>query len=82
MTTLSCPSCKSENTCEIFYGYPADEEEYLKLVAEQKIYPGGRCIDADSPSYYCNKWGNKWGKYSDIDSLDSDHESNPDEVYD
>ena len=38
LKTLSCPNCKSVNTCKISYGYPGDEEEYLKLVAEKKIY--------------------------------------------
>ena len=45
--TLFCPKCNSTNTCEISYGYPGDEEEYLRLVAEKKIYPGGCCIDDD-----------------------------------
>jgi len=69
--TLICPRCKSKNTCEISYGYPGDEEEYLKLVAEKKIYPGGCYIEPDSPSYYCNNCGHKWGKHSDgTDSFD------------
>jgi len=58
------PKCKSVNTCEISYGYPGDEEEYLKLVAEKKIYPGGCCIEDDSPAWYCNNCENKWGRYS------------------
>ena len=62
---VSCPKCKSANTCEISYGYPGDEEEYLKLVAEKKIYPGGCCIEDDSPAWYCHNCENKWGKYDD-----------------
>lgn len=87
--SLICPKCKSENTCEIFYGYPGDEEEYLKLVAEKKIYPGGCCIYDDSPAWYCNNCENTWGKYKDVqdnsentDSFDYDQGFNLDEVYD
>ncbi len=78
----SCPNCKSENICEISYGYPGDIEEYLKLVAEKKIYPGGCCIEDDSPTWYCNNCESKWGKYSDIDSFDFDQGFNLDEVHD
>lgn len=82
MKTPTCPKCKSENTCDIFYGYPADEEEYLKLVAENRIYHGGCCIDADSPTWYCNNCENMWGAYSDTDSFDYDQGFNIEEVYD
>ena len=83
LKTISCPNCKSENTCKISYGYPGDEEEYLKLVAEKKLYSGGCCIDDDSPTWYCNNCENKWGKYSDNeDSFDYDQGFNLDEVYD
>ena len=84
MTTPPCPNCKSENTCEINYGYPGDEEEYLKLVAEKKIYPGGCCIDDDSPSYHCNNCENSWGKLNSdkTDSFDYDQGFNLEEVYD
>ena len=30
-----CPKCNSENTCPIFYGYPADIEAYLEAEAEK-----------------------------------------------
>ena len=83
LKTISCPNCKSENTCKISYGYPGDEEEYLKLVAEKKIHSGGYCIEGDSPAWYCNNCENKWGKYSDNeDSFDYDQGFNLDEVYD
>lgn len=80
----TCPKCNSANTCEISYGYPADEEEYLKLVAEKKIYPGGCCIDYDSPAWYCNDCENKWGKLNSdkTDSFDFDQGFNLEEVYD
>ena len=77
----SCPKCKSENICKISYGYPGDEEEYLKLVAEKKIYPGGYIIDGDSPVWYCNSCENKWGNSNDVDSFDYDQGFNLDEVY-
>ena len=80
--TQPCLKCGSTNTCEIVYGYPADEEEYLKLVAEKKIYPGG-CIEDDSPAWYCNNCENRWGRCSDgMDSFDYDQGFNLDEVYD
>ncbi len=81
---ISCPKCSSVNTCKISYGYPGDEEEYLKLVAEKKIYPGGCCIDADSPSYHCNDCENRWGKLDSdkTDSFDYDQGFNLEEVYD
>ena len=77
-----CPKCQSANTCEISYGYPGDIEEYLKLVAEKKIYPGGYVTEDDSPVWYCNNCENKWGSHSDIDSFDFDQGFNLDEVYD
>ena len=82
--TPSCPNCKSENTCEISYGYPADIEEYLKLVAEKKIYPGGCVSEDNSPVWYCNNCENKWGNLNseNIDSFDYDQGFNLDEVYD
>ena len=83
MKTPSCPKCNNDNTCDIIYGYPGDEEEYLKLVAEKKIYPGGCCIEDDSPTWYCNNCGNMWGGYSEnIDSFDYDQGFNLNEVYD
>ena len=83
LKTISCPKCNGTNTCQISYGYPGDEEEYLKLVAEKKLYPGGCIIEDDSPVWYCNNCENKWGKYSDdTDSFDYDQGFNLDEVYD
>ena len=82
MKIQTCPKCNSANTCKINYGYPADEEEYLKQVAEKKIYPGGSVAENDSPLWYCNNCGNKWGQYSDgIDSFDYDQGFGLDEVY-
>jgi hypothetical protein len=79
----SCIKCQSTNTCEISYGYPADEEEYMKLVAEKKIYPGGCSIESDSPKWYCNNCANRGGKYSkDTDSFDYEQGFDLDEVYD
>ena len=80
-----CPECSISHTCPIAYGYPGDEEEYLKLVAEKKIFPGGCLIDDNNPTWYCNNCGHKWGKYSNpdnIDSFDYDQGFNINEVYD
>jgi hypothetical protein len=85
MTLPSCPQCNSANTCSISYGYPGDEEEYLQLVAEKKIFPGGCLIDDNSPVWYCNDCGHKWGRLDNpdnIDSFDYDQGFNINEVYD
>ncbi len=57
-----CPRCDSVDTCDIAYGYPIDEEEYLKLVARQKVFPGGFTVKPNSPKRYCNNCQNRWGK--------------------
>ena len=81
--SIICPNCNSEKTCEISYGYPGDIEEYLQLVAEKKIYPGGCCIGPDSAAWHCNNCEYQWGKYpDDIDSFDYDQGFNLEEVYD
>jgi hypothetical protein len=83
LKTPSCPKCSSDNTCDIVYGYPGDEEEYLRLVAEKKIYPGGCRVEDDSPTWYCNNCGNMWRGYSEnTDSFDYDQGFNLNEVYD
>jgi hypothetical protein len=38
--TDSCPKCSSSNICPIIYGYPGDEEEFLKQVAEKRLFQG------------------------------------------
>lgn len=81
----SCPKCASKDTCPIFYGYPSDEEEYLQLVAEKKIHPGGCCIDSDSARFHCNNCEFQWGKYrnpDEVDSFDYDQGFNIKEVFD
>lgn len=57
-----CPKCNSAKTCPIFYGYPADVEEYLELEAKGQIIGGGCCIDKNSPAWYCHDCSNRWGK--------------------
>ena len=61
----SCPNCKSSNTCPIFWGYPGDIEEYLRLVNEEKISPGGCLVSDDDPVWHCNNCLNEWGKRSE-----------------
>ncbi len=62
MTNLEpCPRCRSVGTCEITCGCPTDEEQYLKLVAERKIFPGGFTVKSDSPKRCCNNCQNRWG---------------------
>lgn len=79
----NCPKCNSANICEISYGYPGDEEEFLQLVAEKKIFPGGCCIEPDSPTWHCNQCEFQWSIYNDdVDSFDYDQGFNLNEVYD
>ena len=81
----TCPSCKSTNTCEIVYGYPSDVEEYLKLLAEEKIYSLGCVSNEHSPAWHCNDCYHNWGDYNDLDkndSFDFDQGYNLDEMYD
>ena len=79
-----CPSCKSAHTCEIVYGYPSDIEEYLKLVAEKKIYPMGCVSNEQSPAWHCNDCYHNWETFDANmnDSFDYDQGYNLDEVYD
>lgn len=83
--SVICPKCNSKNTCKIVYGYPLYEEEFLKLVAEKKIHPGGCIVSEDNPMWYCNNCENKWDHYKnpkDNDSFDYDKGFNLDEVSD
>jgi len=81
---MICPTCNGINTATIAYGYPSDEEEYLKLVAEKKIYPGGNSYDNESPSDYCFDCKIKFGNFKseNTESFDFDQGFNLDEVYD
>jgi hypothetical protein len=56
----TCPKCKSEKIATIVYGYPADEEEFLQLVAEKKIVPGGCCIGENDPKLECTDCNYRW----------------------
>ncbi len=33
-----CPRCDSADTSEITYGYPVDDEEYLRLAAARNFF--------------------------------------------
>jgi len=61
----SCPSCKSTNTCPIFWGYPGGMEEISRLIDEEKISLGGCLVSDDDPVWHCNNCQNKWGKRSE-----------------
>jgi len=60
-----CPSCKSKNTCIIFWGYPGDMEWYLDAVAKKEIVPGGCTISDNDPKWQCNDCRHRWGKRVD-----------------
>ena len=68
----TCPRCNSSNTCPIFYGYPADIEEYLQDVAQKKIRPGGCVIDNYSPKYFCNDCEFTFGRIDEDEILGED----------
>lgn len=69
---MFCPHCKSKKIIPIFYGYPADEEEYLKLVAEKKIIPGGCVIENNSPKYFCDNCNGYFGVLEEGEILGED----------
>ena len=62
-----CPSCKSKNTCIIFWGYPGDMEWYLDAVAKKEIAPGGCTVSDNDPKWECSDCNNKWGKRGDYE---------------
>ena len=46
----------------IFWGYPADMDEYLKGIDSGKFAPGGCCVSDNDPKWECNDCGNRWGQ--------------------
>ncbi|MCZ6581796.1 MAG: hypothetical protein O6761_01320 [Thaumarchaeota archaeon] len=58
----TCPKCKSTKTALIFYGYPADMEQFLVAVAKKELVPGGCNVSENDPKWECTdcKW--RWGK--------------------
>ena len=60
-----CPSCKSNKTCIIFWGYPKDMEWYLEALAKKEIAFGGCCVSDNDPKWECNDCGHRWGKRED-----------------
>jgi len=57
-----CPSCRSKNTCPIFWGYPVDMELYLDAVAKKKIVSGGCTLSNNDPKWECIDCSRRWGK--------------------
>ncbi len=57
-----CQSCKSKNTCLIFWGYPGDMEQYLENISKKEIAVGGCTVSDNDPKWECTdcKW--RWGK--------------------
>ncbi len=60
-----CPSCGSDKTCRIFWGYPADMELYLAAIAKKEIVPGGCTISDNDPKWECSDCKHRWGKRED-----------------
>ena len=58
----TCPSCKSKNTCQIFWGFPEDMEWYLEAIAKKEISPGGCTLTDNDPKWNCNNCSNRWGR--------------------
>lgn len=57
-----CPSCGSDKTCLIFWGYPSDMEKYLEAIAKKEIAAGGCCISDNDPKLECNDCKHRWGQ--------------------
>ena len=56
-----CPSCKSENTVPIQYGYPTPEA--VEDSKKNKVHFGGCTIDVFNQSnFHCNDCNHDWIK--------------------
>jgi len=65
-----CPKCKSEKIALIFYGYPANMDEYLKGIEDGTYAPGGCCVSDDDPKWFCNSCRNEFGnRFSTLEEL-------------
>ncbi len=62
MTSPNCPFCGSLRTCPIFYGYPADIEQYLEALAKGDLVGGGCTVNNSDPIWHCHECSNEWGK--------------------
>jgi len=62
-----CPSCKSKNTCPIFWGYPGDMDWYLQAIAKKEIAAGGCTVSDNDPKWECSDCKHRWGKRNDDD---------------
>ena len=63
----ACPTCKSKNTCPIFWGYPANMEQYLEAIAKKEIAAGGCIVTDNDPIWECSDCKHRWGKMDDED---------------
>ena len=61
----TCPQCKSKNIARIFWGYPADMDEYLKGIESGELATGGCCVSGNDPKWECNDCANRWGHRKD-----------------
>ena len=61
----SCPECKSHNVAWIFWGYPADMDEYHKGIESGEFASGGCCVSDNDPKWECNECANRWGNRGD-----------------
>jgi len=63
----TCPECNKDNVALIFWGYPADMDEYLKGIDSGKFAPGGCRVSNNDPKWECNECANRWGNRKDHD---------------
>jgi predicted amino acid dehydrogenase len=70
-TKPSCPQCNKNNVAVIFWGYPADMDEYLKAIEDKEIVPGGCLVSDNDPKWECTDCFNRWGA-RDEDDYDFD----------
>ena len=70
-TKPSCPQCNKNNVAVIFWGYPADMDEYLKAIEDKEIVTGGCLVSDNDPKWECTDCFNRWGA-RDEDDYDFD----------
>lgn len=83
---LKCPNCEKTWIAEIFWGYPAINQDVEDALEKKEIVFGGCIISENDPKWECNncnhRWGNAEHNFENTDSFDFDKGYNLDEVYD
>jgi transposase len=56
-----CPRCGKSSIAVIFWGYPADVDEYLKAIDDKEIVAGGCLVSNNDPKWECTDCYCRWG---------------------